>query len=250
MIRVFKDEPEVLMAIADFFIEKAQHAIVKHGEFNVSLAGGSSPKKLYELLSSTNFRNKTDWRKINFFFGDERFVPADDEQSNALMVKRALFDPLNIAASHIFTIDTSLSPDDSARKYMETINIHFKNNEVRFDLILLGLGSNAHTASLFPYTPVLSDLTPSIKPVYTDETSSCRLTMTAPLINQARHIAFLVYGEAKAEAIKNVLHDKMDVNKYPAQLICPKDGDVQWFLDKPAASQLQEEDFDSSRLKG
>jgi 6-phosphogluconolactonase len=238
VINIFKTEPELLKAFAHFFIEKAQNTIAKYEKCNVSLSGGNSPKKIYELLTLPDFRERIDWKKIFFFFGDERYVPLNDKRSNALMVKMALFDPLNIAASQIFYIDTSLSPAEAAKKYADTITSHFEGQLARFDLMLLGLGNNAHTASLFPYSPVLTELSATVRSVFISEQNSYRITMTAPLINQARHIAFLVYGTSKAEAIKHVLKDATDTERYPAQLIFPKDGDLQWFLDEAAAIGL------------
>jgi 6-phosphogluconolactonase len=239
VIHIFKTEPELLMAFADFFIEKAQNAIAKYGKCNVSLSGGNSPKKFYELLTSRNFREKIDWGKIFFFFGDERYVPLDDRRSNASMVKQALFDPMNIAASQIFYIDTSLSPAEAAKKYADTITSHFEGQVARFDLMLLGLGDNAHTASLFPYSSVLRELSATVRSVFVSEQNNYRITMTAPLINQARQIAFLVYGSSKAAAVKHVLKDATDIERYPAQLICPRDGDLEWFLDASAAVDLK-----------
>ena len=126
-------------------------------------------------------------------------------------------------------------------KYACAVSDHFEDGEVRFDLILLGLGENAHTASLFPYTPVLSEKFAWIKAVYLDQPNRYRITMTAPLINQARHIAFLVFGEAKRNAVFHVLESATDPEKYPAQLIHPVNGDLQWFLDEAAASRLKRE---------
>jgi 6-phosphogluconolactonase len=234
VIHVFKTESELLMAFANFFIEKTQNAIAKYGKCNVSLSGGNSPKKFYELLTSQNFRERVDWGKIFFFFGDERYVPLDDKRSNAFMVKNALFGPLNIAASQVFYIDTSLPPAEAAKKYAETITSHFEGQVSRFDLILLGLGDNAHTASLFPYSPLLTELSATVKSVFISEQNIYRITMTAPLINQARQIAFLIYGSSKAEAVKHVLKDARDIEKYPAQLICPRGGYLEWFLDTAA----------------
>ena len=238
-IHIFKTIPEVIKAAADYFVSIAQDSISSRGEFNVALSGGSSPKKLYELLASPEFKEQIDWNKINFFFGDERYVPANDPESNALMVKKALFDPLNIPGPRIFTIDTSFPPDEAAQKYASTINDHFKHEKVQFDLVLLGLGDNSHTASLFPYTSILADKSASVKAVYLEDQNVYRISMTAPLINQARHIAFLVYGESKAEAVHHVLEDKFDPNKYPAQMINPIEGNTEWYLDQFAASRLK-----------
>jgi len=240
-INVFKTVQELLVAMADYFVSTAKSSISSRKEFNVALSGGSSPKKLYEILASSDFKHQVEWDKVNFFFGDERYVPADDPDNNALMVKKALFDPLNISSSNIFTINTSLPPEEAAKKYTLTIANHFKDQKIRFDLVLLGLGDNSHTASLFPYTSVLSDKSASVKAVFLEEQNVYRITMTAPLINQARQIAFLVYGEAKTDAVRHVLEDVIDTEKYPAQLIHPEKGDLRWYLDEAAASGLKKE---------
>ena len=240
-INIFKPVQELLMAVADYFVSIAQRSISSHGEFNVALSGGSSPKRLYEMLASPDFKHQVEWNKVNFFFGDERYVPADDRENNSLMVKKALFDPLKISSSNIFVINTLLSPEDAAKKYISTITDHFKDQQIRFDLIILGLGDNSHTASLFPYTFVLTDRSASVKAVFLEQQNVYRITMTAPLINQARHIAFLVYSEAKAEAVYHVLENGHDAEKYPAQLIHPGNGDLQWYLDEAAASGLKKE---------
>ena len=238
-INVFKTENELISAIAIYFIKIAQHTIEEKGIFNTALAGGNSPKKFYQMLSSDEFKNKIDWSKVNFFFGDERYVPAADAQRNSWMVQKYLFEPLNISSSQILEVDTTLSPEQAAKKYDETIRTHFKHIPVRFDLMLLGLGDNSHTASLFPFTPVLAEKSPTVKAVFLKEQNSYRITMTVPLINQSKHIAFLVYGKEKAEAVYHVLKDVCNPEKYPAQLINPADGELHWFLDDNAASLLE-----------
>jgi 6-phosphogluconolactonase len=240
-VLIYKSVQELIKAVADYFIDTAEDSIASHGEFNVALSGGVSPKRLYELLASPEFSQKLNWDKVNFFFGDERYVPGDDPDNNALMVEKALFDPLNIAASRIFAIDTSFSPEEAAKKYTSVITDHFKGKKAQFDLILLGLGDNSHTASLFPYTPVLADKSASIQAAYLEDQNIYRITMTAPLINQAHHIVFLVYGEAKAEAVRHVLEDELNEEKYPAQLIQPEKGDLRWYLDNSAASRLNKQ---------
>ena len=248
-IHVFKTVEELLMAMADYFVSTAKSSISSRRIFNVALSGGSSPKRLYEMLASPDFKHQVEWEKVNFFFGDERYVPADDPDNNALMVKKALFDPLNIFSSNIFTINTSLSSEEAAKKYTLTIANHFKDQKIRFDLILLGLGDNSHTASLFPYNPVLADKSASIRALFLEEQKVYRITMTAPLINQARHIAFLVYGKAKAEAVHHVLENELNEKKYPAQLIRPDEGELRWYLDEAAASRLTKEFRSERQLK-
>ena len=237
-IKIYKTVVEQIQALADHVIMIAQNVITTYGEFNIALAGGNSPKKLYELLATDEYQKKIDWSKVNFFFGDERYVPAADTQRNSWMVQKYLFEHLNISSSQIFKVDTSLPPEQAAKKYDETITTHFKQLPVRFDLMLLGLGDNSHTASLFPFTSVLSEKSPTVKAIFIKEQNSYRITMTAPLINQSQHIAFLVYGKEKAEAVYHVLKDVRNAEKYPAQLINPNAGELQWFLDNDAALLL------------
>ncbi|HZJ36831.1 MAG TPA: 6-phosphogluconolactonase [Gillisia sp.] len=238
-VHISKTIPELIKAIAAHFISVGNNAIATRGEFNVVLSGGNSPKKLYELLASPGYKEKINWKKINFFFGDERVVPANDPENNAYMVKRTLFDPLNISQSNIFPINTSLSPQEAAKSYTATITEHLDSQELQFDLILLGLGDNAHTASLFPYTPVLTEKSASVQAVFLEGQKIYRISMTAPLINRARNIAFLVYGQEKAEAVHLVLEGEFDPEKYPAQLTNPLKGELHWFLDEAAASLLE-----------
>src|SRR5579875_3072863 len=240
-LNIFSAENEVLAAMAEHFVAVAKEAINEKGQFTVSLSGGSSPKKLYEMLASSDYNEKIDWDNVYFFFGDERYVPADHPDSNFLMVKKALFDPLQIPASQIIAVNTSLPPGQCADAYALAIYTHFKPYNAKFDLVLLGLGDNSHTASLFPHTSILQDKDSSVKAVYLEDQKVYRISMTAPMINDARHIAFLVYGEGKAEAVHHVLEDETNTEEYPAQLI-QSEGDVQWFMDEAAASRLNQKD--------
>lgn len=237
-IHVFKTEHALLRALANFFVATAAAAIAERGACNVSLSGGRSPEKLYALLASPDFSRRVDWQKVCFFFGDERYVPADHPDSNALMATRTLFDPLGVAAAQIFRVDTSRSPMAAAQAYTAAIMAHFQGQPTCFDLVLLGLGADAHTASLFPHTPVLPEPSASVQAVFLEKQQVYRLTMTAPLLNQARQIAFLVYGEDKADAVQRVLQGAPDPGQYPAQLIRPPAGEVHWFLDETAAAAL------------
>lgn len=236
-LNVFNTENEVLEKLAAYFIQAANDAIAKNGRFSVALSGGSSPKKLYELLSSS-FRNKTDWTKIYFFFGDERYVPLTHADSNYLMAKTSLFDPLDINAVNVYAVDTSLEPEAAAERYTADIRKFFGSGQLKFDLVLLGLGDDAHTASLFPGTPVLHDQDSEVKSVFLPKQQVYRITLTAPLINQAHRIAFLVYGKGKAQAVQQVIKGERDVDQFPAQLIDPKEGELQWFLDQAAGEGL------------
>ncbi|HVW96076.1 MAG TPA: 6-phosphogluconolactonase [Mucilaginibacter sp.] len=238
MLNIFQTADDTLNALAEYFIIIGNEAIASKKKFSVALSGGSSPKKLYELLA-TSFHDKIDWEKVFFFFGDERYVPLDHPDSNYLMAKKALFAPLNIDPSHIFPVDTSADPKEAADKYLDEVEEFFDGEEQSFDLVLLGLGDNSHTASLFPHTPVLHDRMPGVSEVFLQDQQVYRITFNAPLINEAQNIAFLVYGEGKAEAVHHVLEDDEDIEEYPAQLIEPIVGNIQWFLDEAAASRIR-----------
>ncbi|MFD0795758.1 6-phosphogluconolactonase [Mucilaginibacter litoreus] len=235
-LNVFDTDTEVLAGLALYFAECAEAAIEARDQFVVALSGGSSPKRLHELLVA-EYRDRIEWDKVYFFLGDERDVPITDAQSNYLMAKQTLFDPLNIEPSHVFPVQTNLGAEEAAKQYTASLIDFFDGKQACFDLIILGLGDNSHTASLFPHTTVLQDETASVQALYIDEVKMNRITFTAPLINNAHHIAFLVYGQGKAEAVKHILEDERNIEEYPAQLIQSKD--VQWFLDQPAASRLQ-----------
>lgn len=231
---------ELIRELANYIQSVAQEAIASHGQFNFVLSGGSSPRRLYELLSSADYKDKIDWKNTYFFFGDERFVPENDEERNSLMAKKALFDPLKIPDSHIFKVDTTGSPEEAAKNYFATLSKHFKQNPIQFDLILLGLGDDAHTASLFPSTSVLEEKEATIRSVYLKDKDVYRITMTAPLINQAKHLAFLVFGKDKAEAVAHVLEGTVgSEHHFPARLIRPQTAENQWFMDAEASSLLK-----------
>lgn len=239
-LRIFTDVDALMTALADYIYDVADNSIRDRGRFNFVLSGGGSPKRLYELLASEDYKNRIDWDKTYFFFGDERFVPENDAQRNSVMAEEALFKPLKIKAAQIFKVDTSGSPEEAAQKYAETIAAHFQDQPVEFDFNLLGLGDNSHTASLFPHTAVLNESEATVKAVYVEEVDMYRITMTAPLLNQSKHITFLVFGKGKAEAVFRVLEDKSGTaNEYPARLITTDEKKVTWFLDEAAASDLK-----------
>lgn len=228
-----------MAGLADFIVDVARNAIATRGRFDFAVSGGSSPKRLYDLLTSDTYRNKIEWQKAYFFLGDERNVGLEHPDSNFRMVKQSLFDPLGIPADHVFPVDTILTPAEAAAKYEELIRVHFKGSECQFDLVLLGLGSNSHTASLFPHTEVLHEQKKLVSGLFIPEVNMFRITFTAPLINQARHIAFLVYGASKAEAVSEIIQGQRNIESHPAQLIQPVGGTLEWFIDDAAATLIK-----------
>jgi len=242
VVSVLKDPEAVLAAMADFITIQAHDSIARWGRFNLALSGGSSPRNLFRLLASEDYRHKVEWGHVYFFFGDERYVPSGHPDSNFRMARESLFVPLNIAGEQIFAVNTTLSPVESARAYEQEIVKHFHGQLCRFDLILLGLGDNAHTASLFPQTSVLHEKNALVKEVFVEEVDMYRITFTAPLINLANRVAFLVYGASKAAAVRHILEDPYNPEEYPAQLIQPESGALYWFLDEAAAEMVKKKE--------
>lgn len=235
---IYKTLEELNQDLADYVIKIAEMSIEVNDRFNFVLTGGSSPKALYNFLA-TACQHRIDWEKVYFFFGDERNVPADDENYNGLMAKKALLDPLNIKEDHIFYVNTDLSPEEAAAAYKKSLDKHFKGEEIVFDLILLGMGDDAHTASIFPNTDLVDNKKATVAAVFVEKLNTHRISLTAPLINKAEHVAFLVFGENKANALKHVIGDEeKDFKTYPSQLIDPIDGKLTWFTDEKATSLL------------
>lgn len=240
MIRIFSDLEKLNTFAAEKFVEIADNAIKNRGFFTVALAGGSTPKSLYQLLSSENFRDKINWSKVFFFFGDERNVSPDNEESNFKMANENLFKSLKINDENIFRWQTELTNADKiAADYEEKIGHFFESKtQMQFDLILLGMGADGHTASLFPETKALQETEKIAVANYVEKLDTTRLTLTFPTINNARNIIFLVAGEEKAETLLDVLEGEFEPEKFPSQNIRPKDGNLFWLIDKGVAKLL------------
>ncbi|MBS1755356.1 MAG: 6-phosphogluconolactonase [Ferruginibacter sp.] len=240
-LSVFKTIDGLNKAAAAFIMDAAHDAIAARGRFVISLSGGQTPAGLYKLLATTPYKTSLPWKNIFIFWGDERCVPLDDERNNAYQAKRILLDGIEIPPKNIHRIQTNLAPEQAAIAYEKEISSFFKGAEQRFDLILLGLGENGHTASIFPGTDIINEKAEAVRAVYVTEEKKFRVSMTAPLINQAHQILFLVTGISKAMVLKNVLTGTYQPAIYPAQLIKPFPGMLNWFTDEGASSLLQNE---------
>ena len=204
---------------------------------SIALSGGNTPKKLYELLAAPRFRSLIDWQKVFCFFSDERMVPHDHTESNSRMAIEALLKHVPIPANNIVRVNTELSPEKAAADYEQRIKDFFANNPVEFDLILLGLGRDGHTASLFPDSSILNETQKLVASVTANEQKTARISFTTTLINMARKVIFLTTGADKASIVRNVIYGEVR-DKYPAQMVQPLSGDLKWYLDEPAASQI------------
>jgi len=206
-----------------------------HAPFRLALAGGSTPRQLYELLTSSAFRDKIPWSRLHFFWGDERMVPHDHPQSNYRMAQEALLKHVPVPRANIHPIPTQASPEEAAQAYENDLRQHFGRGLPGFDLILLGLGGDGHTASLFPGAVALQEKQRLAVAHRTGLKGFDRVTLTLPVLNQAQRVFFLVVGEDKASALQAALAG----GQLPAQQVAPRKGELIWLVDVAAASRLE-----------
>ena len=241
--RIVADAQQLARAAAEEFTRQAILAVKSRGRFSVALSGGSTPKVMYSLLAQdTEFSGRIPWDQIHFFFGDERFVPSDSEESNYRMVNEALFSHVSIPAENIHRVKTELSDaHETAVEYRSQIAETFgidENALPKFDLVLLGMGPDGHTASLFPGSDALSETHKTVVENWVAKFDMFRITFTLPLINSAANVVFIVGGHDKAAMIARVFGTNSDSEKVPCQLVNPADGKLLWLLDKDAAAQI------------
>ena len=235
-LRVYEDVQQLSGAAAHTFVEEARKAVQEYGRFTVALAGGSTPKSTYETLAAGyGGTEDLEWGRVHFFFGDERNVPLDHEDSNYRMAHEALLDC--VPAGSIHRMRGELEPSEAAALYEQELEEVF-GGMPRLDLVLLGIGEDGHTASLFPRTPALgvTDRWAVENPV--EKLGATRITLTCPAINAAKNVVFLVAGEGKAEALKEILEGDADPHDFPAKLINPANGPL-WMADRAAAHLLE-----------
>jgi 6-phosphogluconolactonase len=214
--------------------------ICTHAEFTLCLSGGSTPAATYELLA-TRFHLSVDWKELKFFWGDERCVPPDDPQSNYAMANRTMLSRLSLSPDQVHRIRGEEPPDQGARSYEDDLRQAFglaEDEFPRFGLALMGLGDNSHTASLFPGLPAIHETKRMAVAVEVDAPQRHRISLTAPVFNNAARVMFLVTGDGKAQAVKNILQGPRDPDQFPAQIIAPTNGELIWLLDKAAARLL------------
>lgn len=244
MIKIFSNFKELTRFAAEKFIEIGNDSIEQRGRFSVALAGGSTPKALYQMLAGDEFKNNIDWGKVYFFFGDERNVAPENDESNFKMARENLLQPLTIADKNIFRWQTELlDAQKIAENYRQTITEFYELNErgfPRFDLILLGMGDDGHTASLFPFSKALSETKEIAAANPVEKLETVRLTLTLPTINNAANVVFLVKGADKAETLREVLEGKREPQKYPSQSVAPREGNLYWLIESDAARLLNE----------
>lgn len=235
--RVYHEHQQLEQAAVRRWVELANESLRARNSFHVALAGGSTPRPVYELLKNENL----DWDRIHLYWGDERDVPADHPDSNYRMVREALIEHVPIPAANVHPIQVQADIEQSVADYRRVLEqVHrAPDGFPRFDLIMLGMGDDGHIASLFPDSSALSVSDTPVVSVYVEKLKSWRVTLTYPVLNAARHLMLLVSGEAKAAVVAQALTDGSAEQKYPVQKLLPQ-GELEWLLDQAAASRLPE----------
>jgi len=241
VIRVYADYEAVSRAAAELFVRQANEAIKDRGRFSVALSGGHTPQRAYELLAGPPFNRLVDWGRVHVFWGDERCVPPDDPRSNARMAREKLLDHVPVPPGQVHPIACANSAKDGAQSYESLLQSFFDGGPKRFDLVFLGLGTDGHTASLFPGTPAVLEKDRWVTEVYSEKDEIYRVTLTAPILNQALVLAFIASGASKAEVLREVLTQRPESERFPARLIEPDchGGKLYWLVDRNAASLLE-----------
>jgi len=236
---ITKDIDELSEQVAAWIAAYIETVLKKQDRFTLVLSGGSTPKKLYQLLATDKYKNKIDWIKLHFFWGDERYVPFTDDRNNAKMAFEILLDHVPVLKDHIHIMRTDIEPEAAAMEYENILHNYFRNSNHTFDLILLGLGDNAHTLSLFPGYDIVNEKKKWVKSFYLNEQKMYRITLTTPVVNTSGRIVFLISGSDKAAALYHVLSDKYEPDLYPAQIIQPYNGEIYWWVDQAAAADIE-----------
>ena len=252
MIKTLPDDLRLARTAGEFFANQSQEAISQRGYFSVVLAGGQTPANLYALLTSEGFIHRIAWDKVHFFWGDERCVPPEHVDSNYNMARQYMLDHAPIPAETLHRIQGEREPKAAAKAYEAELRAFFGQErdpnshqsaqnglQPRFDLVLLGMGDDGHTASLFPFSDALGATDRWVVAHFAESVRAWRITLTAQALNAAANVIFMVTGAGKAETLREVIHGERDTERLPSQLIQPVDGKLVWLLDQGAASRLE-----------
>jgi 6-phosphogluconolactonase len=242
---IHPDPERLALAAAEQFIELSAQAILARGLFSVTLSGGSTPLRLYRLLASEPFSERVDWSRVHFFWGDERCVPTDHPDSNYLRAHTVFLSQVPVPEENIHRIAAELKPEQAAEAYEEQLLRFFstlpneeERAQARFDLVLLGMGDDGHTASLFPGSAVVMEDTRWVRANYVDSLAAWRITLTPAILNRAGQVIFLVAGSGKSWTLQKVVYGAYQPERYPAQVIRPVNGNLLWLVDEAAAALL------------
>ena len=237
-LQVYKDAQELSQASAKWIAGLIAETLKVRDRFTIALSGGSTPKLLHKILAAAPYNDQIDWSKMHIFWGDERAVPFEDDRNNAKMAYDTLLNFVAVPASQIHVMRTDIGPEESALDYEKILHQYFDKTPNTFDLVLLGMGDDGHTLSLFPGTAIVHEEKAWAKAFFLPAQEMYRITLTKTIVNRAAHIAFLTTGTGKAHALKEVLKGVYNPDLYPSQEIKPVNGELHWFVDEAAAAQL------------
>jgi len=234
-LKIYKDKQEVAEQFCAYFADLVRHK----EEFHVALSGGSTPKIVFDVLAA-NYRDKINWSNVHFYWGDERCVPPDDNESNYRMTMEHLFSKIKVPKENIHRILGENDPDGEAMRYANLLEINMDRVEgvPQFDLVILGMGDDGHTASIFPPEIELWNAEDHCVVATHPESGQKRVSINGKVINTSKEVAFLVTGQGKAEKVEIIIQQKEGYEIYPASLVNPASGKLLWFLDKDAASHV------------
>ncbi|MCF0054727.1 6-phosphogluconolactonase [Dyadobacter sp. CY356] len=238
-LHIAKDAVQLSTDLAEWIANYIKEVLTKKDRFTFVLSGGSTPKLLYTLLAAKPYNESIPWEKIHFFWGDERAVPFEDSRNNAKMAYDELLDKVGVKAENIHVMRTDIGPEESAAEYEKTLKQYFEGEENTFDFVLLGMGDDGHTLSLFPGTSVIHEHDKWVTSFFLPAQDMYRITLTAPVVNHSAAIVFLAVGTGKAETLKHVLEGEFEPDTYPSQVIKPTTGELHWFIDEAAAANLK-----------
>ena len=229
---------DLIIDFANWLIIDIEKVLTTKNRYTIALSGGSTPLELFKLLATDTYKSAINWQKIHIFWGDERDVAFEDDRNNAKQAFNLLLNKVPIPPNQIHIINTGFSADIAARKYNQLLHEYFDRMPTSFDLVILGMGEDGHTLSLFPGTAVVNEMSKWVVSFYLAAQQMNRITITAPITNKAAAVCFLVAGTSKAPALKEVLQGDYQPNMYPSQIIKPITGNLHWFVDKEAAALL------------
>ena len=233
-IHLYPNKEQLVTATTEHVVNSIGQAIEERGLCNIALAGGNTPREVYSMLAEESYRGRVDWDKLHLFWGDERMVPPEHQDSNFRMVKETLLDHVRIPDVNVHRIRGEIAPEKSATDYAELLHKHFKEDLPRFDLILLGIGEDGHTASLFPGTDAVEECERYAVAVFVSRLGTWRVTLTFPVLNAAREVFFLVSGRSKADTVRRIISIKQPAKEFPASMVNPENGTLHWMLDSEA----------------
>jgi 6-phosphogluconolactonase len=240
---VYKDLETLSVELAEWITSLIEETLTRKSRFCIALSGGNTPKRLNELLAGSPYKDRIDWKKIHVFWGDERAVPFEDERNNARMAFDTLLNKVDVPADQIHTMQTQLLPEKAAAQYDRLLQQYFGGDEenfpeTTFDLILLGMGDDGHTLSLFPGTPVIHEEKIWVTSFFLQAQEMFRITITRNIANRADYIVFMISGSGKAHALHEVLKGQYNPDLYPSQVIEPVHGELHFFIDEAAGAEL------------